>query len=155
MMELTHLNNQGRARMVDVSDKAETTRTARARTSVELSDTLKQLITGGRVSKGDVLAVAQVAGIMAAKETSRIIPMCHPLALKKVDLTFEWDGTQLIIESFVKTKGDTGVEMEALTAASVAALTVYDMTKAIDKGIVIGPTYLLEKQGGKSGDYVR
>jgi cyclic pyranopterin phosphate synthase len=81
--------------------------------------------------------------------------MCHPLALKKVDLTFEWDETQLIIESFVKTKGDTGVEMEALTAASVAALTVYDMTKAVDKGIVIGPTYLLEKQGGKSGDYVR
>lgn len=154
-MELTHMNNQGRAQMVDVSGKVETTRTARARTSVELSRELKQLITDGSLAKGDVLAVAQVAGIMAAKETSRIIPMCHPLALKKVDLTFEWDGTQLIIESFVKTKGDTGVEMEALTAASVAALTVYDMTKAVDKGIVIGPTYLLEKQGGKSGDYVR
>ncbi|ACQ70842.1 MAG: cyclic pyranopterin monophosphate synthase MoaC [Exiguobacterium sp.] len=154
-MELTHMNDQGRARMVDVSDKPETTRTARARTSVELSSELKQLITDGDLAKGDVLAVAQVAGIMAAKETSRIIPMCHPLALKKVDLTFEWDETQLIIESFVKTKGDTGVEMEALTAASVAALTVYDMTKAVDKGIVIGPTYLLEKQGGKSGDYVR
>ncbi|WP_074035048.1 MULTISPECIES: cyclic pyranopterin monophosphate synthase MoaC [Exiguobacterium] len=154
-MELTHMNDQGRARMVDVSDKPETTRTARAHTSVELSSELKQLITDGDLAKGDVLAVAQVAGIMAAKETSRIIPMCHPLALKKVDLTFEWDETQLIIESFVKTKGDTGVEMEALTAASVAALTVYDMTKAVDKGIVIGPTYLLEKQGGKSGDYVR
>lgn len=154
-MELTHMNDQGRARMVDVSDKPVTTRTARARTSVELSSELKQLITDGDLAKGDVLAVAQVAGIMAAKETSRIIPMCHPLALKKVDLTFEWDETQLIIESFVKTKGDTGVEMEALTAASVAALTVYDMTKAVDKGIVIGPTYLLEKQGGKSGDYVR
>ncbi|MFY9946880.1 MAG: cyclic pyranopterin monophosphate synthase MoaC [Exiguobacterium chiriqhucha] len=154
-MELTHMNNQGRAQMVDVSGKVETTRTARARTSVELSRELKQLITDGSLAKGDVLAVAQVAGIMAAKETSRIIPMCHPLALKKVDLTFEWDGTQLIIEAFVKTKGDTGVEMEALTAVSVAALTVYDMTKAVDKGIVIGPTYLLEKQGGKSGDYVR
>lgn len=154
-MELTHMNNQGRAQMVDVSGKVETTRTARARTSVELSRELKQLITDGSLAKGDVLAVAQVAGIMAAKEASRIIPMCHPLALKKVDLTFEWDGTQLIIEAFVKTKGDTGVEMEALTAASVAALTVYDMTKAVDKGIVIGPTYLLEKQGGKSGDYVR
>ncbi|WP_214691350.1 MULTISPECIES: cyclic pyranopterin monophosphate synthase MoaC [unclassified Exiguobacterium] len=154
-MELTHMNDQGRARMVDVSDKPETTRTARAHTSVELSSELKQLITDGDLAKGDVLAVAQVAGIMAAKETSRIIPMCHPLALKKVDLTFEWDETQLIIESFVKTKGDTGVEMEALTAASVAALTVYDMTKAVDKGIVIGPTYLLEKQGGKSGGYVR
>ncbi|XCA83344.1 cyclic pyranopterin monophosphate synthase MoaC [Exiguobacterium mexicanum] len=154
-MELTHMNNQGRAQMVDVSGKVETTRMARARTSVELSRELKQLITDGSLAKGDVLAVAQVAGIMAAKETSRIIPMCHPLALKKVDLTFEWDGTQLIIEAFVKTKGDTGVEMEALTAVSVAALTVYDMTKAVDKGIVIGPTYLLEKQGGKSGDYVR
>ena len=154
-MELTHMNNQGRAQMVDVSGKVETTRTARARTSVELSRELKQLITDVGLAKGDVLAVAQVAGIMAAKETSRIIPMCHPLALKKVDLTFEWDGTQLIIEAFVKTKGDTGVEMEALTAASVAALTVYDMTKAVDKGIVIGPTYLLEKQGGKSGDYIR
>lgn len=154
-MELTHMNNQGRAQMVDVSGKVETTRTARARTSVELSRELKQLITDGSLAKGDVLAVAQVAGIMAAKETSRIIPMCHPIALKKVDLTFEWDGTQLIIEAFVKTKGDTGVEMEALTAVSVAALTVYDMTKAVDKGIVIGPTYLLEKQGGKSGDYVR
>lgn len=155
MMKLTHINDQGRAQMVDVSGKVETTRIARARSSVEVSEAVMECIQHGTSAKGDVLAVAQVAGIMAAKETSRIIPMCHPLALKKVDLTFAWEGTHLIIESFVKTKGDTGVEMEALTAVSVAALTVYDMTKAVDKGIVIGPTYLLEKQGGKSGDYMR
>lgn len=154
-MELTHMNAQGRARMVDVSGKGETERVARAHTHVEVSETLKERILAGSLSKGDVLAVAQVAGIMAAKETSRIIPMCHPLALKKVDLSFEWDGTNLIIESYVKTHGETGVEMEALVAASVAALTVYDMTKAIDKGIVIGSTYLLEKTGGKSGDFLR
>lgn len=154
-MKLTHINEQGRAQMVDVSGKEETIRTALARTTVELSEVLKQLIVEKQIEKGDVLAVAQVAGIMAAKETSRIIPMCHPLALKKVNLSFWWDETRLVIESFVKTKGDTGVEMEALTAVSVAALTVYDMTKAVDKGIVIGATYLVEKHGGKSGDYVR
>ena len=116
-------------------------------------------LTKGEVKKGDVLSVAQVAGIMGAKKTADIIPMCHPLSLTGVDLSFHWeerdDEYELHIESFVKTKGSTGVEMEALTAASVCALTIYDMCKAIDKGIIIGPTYLMEKTGGKNGDYKR
>jgi cyclic pyranopterin phosphate synthase len=110
--------------------------------------------------KGDVLAVAQVAGIMGAKQTSALIPMCHPISITGVDLSFEWEPVEgeqykLLIQAEVKTVGSTGVEMEALTAASVTALTVYDMCKAVDKGMVIGPTYLLEKSGGKSGDFKR
>lgn len=154
--QLTHFNEQRRAKMVDVSDKQTTKRTAVAKTSVQMKPETMQRIKDGQIGKGDVLAVAQVAGIMAAKKTSEWIPMCHPLPLSGIDLSFS-DNEQdtLHIEAKVKTVGVTGVEMEALTAVSAAALTVYDMCKAIDKGMSIGPTYLLSKQGGKSGDYVR
>lgn len=159
MAEFTHFNEQGRARMVDISDKKETERIARARSSIFVTKKIYEAITSQTVKKGDVLSVSQIAGIMAAKNTSQIIPMCHPLQLKGVDITFEWkveeDQYELIIYAFVKTKGSTGVEMEALTAASVTALTIYDMCKSFDKGMVIGKTYLVEKKGGKSGDYRR
>ncbi|MBH0231544.1 cyclic pyranopterin monophosphate synthase MoaC [Halobacillus yeomjeoni] len=159
MAEFTHFNKQGRARMVDISEKGETTRTAIARTSVEVNEEIYNKVTHQQMDKGDVLGVAQVAGIMAAKNTSDWIPMCHPLSLKGIDVSFEWkreeDTYRLIIHTSVKTKGSTGVEMEALTAASATALTVYDMCKAVDKGMVIGPTYLVEKTGGKNGDYQR
>ncbi len=157
MGDFTHFNEQGRARMVDISDKEETIRTARVRSSVKVSKEIYEAIQGNHVKKGDVLSVAQVAGIMAAKKTPDIVPMCHPLPLKSVDISFEWITSgdyELLIDVTVKTKGNTGVEMEALTAASAVGLTVYDMCKAIDKGMVIGPTYLLEKTGGKSGDYL-
>lgn len=159
MKKLTHLNEQGRAKMVDISEKEETVRTAHAISSILVSKEVYEKITSSQVKKGDVLSVAQVAGIMAAKRTADIIPMCHPIALKAVDIQFEWkcdeNKYELMIHSFVKTKGSTGVDMEALTAASVCALTVYDMCKAIDKGMVIGQTYLMEKTGGKSGDFRR
>jgi cyclic pyranopterin phosphate synthase len=159
MSDFTHFNEQGRARMVDISDKKETERTASARSSVHVNEEIYTKVTGNKIEKGDVLAVAQIAGVMAAKKTSDWIPMCHPLQLKGIDISFNWAITgrdyELQIEALVKTKGSTGVEMEALTAASAAALTVYDMCKAIDKGMVIGKTYLLEKSGGKSGDYLR
>lgn len=159
MSDFTHFNEQGRARMIDIGEKKETERTAIARSSVHVSKEIYEKITTNQIKKGDVLAVAQVAGIMAAKKTSDWIPMCHPLQLKGIDIAFEWlveDETyELQIESFVKTKGSTGVEMEALTAASATALTIYDMCKAIDKAMIIGQTYLLEKKGGKSGDFYR
>jgi cyclic pyranopterin phosphate synthase len=158
MGEFTHFNEQGRARMVDISEKQATVRTARVQSRVVVTKEIYDAIQAGTVQKGDVLSVAQVAGIMAAKKTPDIVPMCHPLPLKAIDISFDWEigeTYELVIEAFVKTKGNTGVEMEALTAASATALTVYDMCKAIDKGMVIGPTYLLEKQGGKSGDYRR
>ncbi|MBM7601564.1 cyclic pyranopterin phosphate synthase [Virgibacillus halotolerans] len=159
MSDFTHFNEQGRARMIDIGEKKETERTAIARSSVHVSKEIYEKITTNQIKKGDVLAVAQVAGIMAAKKTSDWIPMCHPLQLKGIDIAFEWlveDETyELQIESFVKTKGSTGVEMEALTAASATALTIYDMCKAIDKAMIIGQTYLLEKKGGKSGGFYR
>lgn len=159
MGSFTHFNEQGRARMVDITDKQDSLRTAIAKTSVEVSQEIYEKITKQEIAKGDVLAVAQVAGIMAAKNTSDWIPMCHPLSLKGVDISFSWEDQEgvyhLHIEVLVKTKGSTGVEMEALTAASATALTVYDMCKAIDKGMVIGPTFLIEKTGGKSGDFKR
>lgn len=159
MTDFTHFNEQGRARMVDIGEKKETERSAVAQSSVHVSRYIYEKITENKIEKGDVLSVAQVAGIMAAKKTSDWIPMCHPLQLKGIDISFEWliqDNTyELQIETFVKTKGSTGVEMEALTAASATALTIYDMCKAIDKGMVIGQTYLLEKKGGKSGDFYR
>lgn len=159
MSEFTHINEQGRARMVDISGKKVTERTAWARSSIFVTENIYKAITSDQVKKGDVLSVAQVAGIMAAKNTDQIIPMCHPLQLRGVDISFTWnleDGEyELVIESHVKTKGSTGVEMEALTAASVTALTVYDMCKSFDKGMIIGKTYLLEKTGGKSGDFSR
>lgn len=142
--------------MVDISDKASTNRTAIAFSSVKMSEKVRTAILEQAVKKGDVLAVAQVAGIMAAKNTPAIIPMCHTIRLTGVDILFHWeDDPVLRIEARAKTKGETGVEMEALTAAAAAALTVYDMCKALDKSMVIGPTYLSEKTGGKSGDYSR
>lgn len=159
MSSFTHFNDQGRAKMVDISNKEETIRTAVAKSSVQVNEEIYIKITNNEIGKGDVLAVAQVAGIMAAKKTSEWIPMCHPLSLNGVDISFEWETTTdeytLNIEVQVKTKGSTGVEMEALTAASATALTVYDMCKAVDKGMVIGPTYLKQKTGGKSGDFYR
>lgn len=159
MADFTHFNEQGHAKMVDISDKQPTTRIAEAKTSVIVTEEVYGKITNHTVDKGDVLAVAQVAGIMAAKNTSNWIPMCHPLQLSGVDIKFEWERKneqyELHIFVTVKTKGATGVEMEALTAASATALTVYDMCKAIDKGIVIGQTYLISKTGGKSGAFLR
>ncbi|WP_274649111.1 cyclic pyranopterin monophosphate synthase MoaC [Paenibacillus humicola] len=155
-MELTHFNEQGRAKMVDVTEKAVTSRSATARTTVTMAPDTLSRIKAGTIGKGDVLAVAQIAGIMAAKKTSDWIPMCHPLPLTGVNLSFGDNGAdQLYIEGTVKTTGKTGVEMEALTAVSAAALTVYDMCKALQKDMVIGPTMLLAKSGGKSGDYIR
>ncbi|MBV6716033.1 cyclic pyranopterin monophosphate synthase MoaC [Paenibacillus chitinolyticus] len=154
--KMTHFNEQGRAKMVDISDKKETKRTAVARTSVTMLPETLLRIREGRLAKGDVLAVAQVAGIMAAKKTADWIPMCHPLALSGVDIRFVYEsGTELAIEAEVRTTGPTGVEMEALTAVSAAALTVYDMCKALQKDMVIGPTMLVTKTGGKNGDFHR
>lgn len=159
MTQFTHFNQQGRAKMVDVSDKQVTTRMAVAHSQVQMSHTVYDKIEEGKIGKGDVLAVAQVAGVMAAKNTATIIPMCHPLPLTGIDIRFEGikeeKNVLLNIQVTVKTKGQTGVEMEALTAASATALTIYDMCKAVDKSMVIGPTYLVEKTGGKSGDYKR
>lgn len=142
--------------MVDVSDKSVTKRTATARTTVTMRPATLAVIKEGKVGKGDVLAVAQVAGIMAAKQTSNWIPMCHPLPLSGIDIAFTDNGEhELYIEATVKTTGLTGVEMEALTAVSAAALTVYDMCKAIEKEMSIGPTQLISKTGGKNGDFTR
>ncbi|MFC0213258.1 cyclic pyranopterin monophosphate synthase MoaC [Paenibacillus chartarius] len=153
---LTHFNEQGRARMVDITDKAETKRAATARTTVTMEPGTLELIRQGRMAKGDVLAVAQIAGIMGAKRTADLIPMCHPIPISGVDVQFSDDGERrLYIEATVKTTGPTGVEMEALTAVSAAALTVYDMCKAVDKAMELGPTVLVAKTGGKSGDFHR
>jgi len=161
MTKLTHFNEQGRAKMVDVSQKDDTIRTAIATSSVTVNKVVYNEIVGGTNKKGDVFAVAQVAGIMAAKQTATIIPMCHPLSLTGINITFDWkmdeneEQYEVLIEAEVKTKGPTGVEMEALTAVSVAALTIYDMCKAADKNMIIGPTMLMKKTGGKNGDYSR
>lgn len=158
-MSFTHFNEEGRAKMVDITEKSETIRTAIARSSIQVNEEIYTKVKGNKMKKGDVLAVAQVAGVMAAKKTSDWIPMCHPLMLKGVDISFSWEENApeyiLHIETTVKTKGSTGVEMEALTAATATALTVYDMCKAVDKGMIIGQTYLVEKTGGKSGDFRR
>jgi cyclic pyranopterin phosphate synthase len=152
---LTHFNAEGRARMVDVSEKAETLRTATATAKVFVNAETFALIQEGRLKKGDVLGVAQVAGIMAAKKNSELIPMCHPLRITGVDIAFFPDAAAhtIGIEATVRCVGETGVEMEALTAASVAALTIYDMCKAVQKDIEIGGIRLLTKTGGKSGEY--
>ena len=155
--KLTHFNESGLARMVDVSEKAETLRTATAGAEVLVNKDTFELIKEGRLSKGDVLGVAQVAGILAAKKTSDLIPMCHPIQITGVDIGFELDEEKpsVSIKATVKCKGETGVEMEALTAVSVAALTVYDMCKAVQKDIEITGICLLSKTGGKSGDYLK
>lgn len=152
-MELTHFNEQGRARMVDVSEKAQTYRVARAAATVNMARATMEQIKAGTIGKGDVLAVAQVAGIMAAKKTGELIPMCHPLLLTKADITFEMQETALHIYSEVRCRGETGVEMEALTAVSTAALTVYDMCKAVQRDMSVTDIRLLYKAGGKSGIY--
>lgn len=156
---LTHFNSEGRAKMVDISDKEVSSRVAIARSSIFISKEVYDAIQNQKIKKGDVLSVAQVAGIMAAKQTSSLIPMCHPIPISGVNITFDWEESEkdieLKIQSEVKTVGSTGVEMEALTAASITALTIYDMCKAVDKSITIGSTYLLEKSGGKSGDFKR
>ena len=154
-MELSHINDEGRARMVDVTDKDVTCRTATASAIVNVSPATMEIIRTGGIKKGDVLSVAQVAGIMAAKKTADLIPMCHPLMLTSVDIRFEMTDTQLRIEATVRCKGTTGVEMEALTAASTAALTVYDMCKAVQRDITITDIMLLHKDGGTSGEFRR
>ena len=153
MEDFTHINAQGRARMVDVSDKDITSRTAKAYAVVYMNAETIEMIKSGGIKKGDVLSVAQVGGIMAAKKTSEIIPMCHPVMTTGIDINFTVNEKSVEIESIVKCKGETGVEMEALMAVSAAALTIYDMCKAVQKDIVIGEIKLLEKTGGKSGDY--
>jgi cyclic pyranopterin monophosphate synthase len=153
MTELTHLNEKGEARMVDVSEKGVTQRTARAEGFVAMAPDTLALVEKGEAKKGDVLATARIAGIMAAKRTHELIPLCHPLLLTKVavDLSPSTAPCGIAVEAEVRVTGQTGVEMEALTAVSVACLTVYDMLKAADKGMTIGPVRLLEKTGGRSG----
>ena len=153
MSKLTHLDDNGQAHMVDVSGKPETIRMARAVGSVQLSDSSMAALLEGNVKKGDALAVARIAGIMAAKKTSELIPLCHPLPISKakVELEPDKDRNLVLITATVKTTGPTGVEMEALTAVSIAALTLYDMLKSVDKFITISAIKLDEKQGGKSG----
>ena len=154
MNKLSHLDMQGKVKMVDVSDKKETERRARASCSVLMKNDTLDLIIAGRVPKGDVLATAKIAGIMAAKKTAELIPMCHALNVTGIDLSFKRAGDdELRIEAEVKIKGVTGVEMEALTACSVAALTVYDMVKSVEKGVRITDLHLLEKEGGKSAKW--
>lgn len=155
MSELTHLDAQGHARMVDVTAKPVTEREATAEARISMLPETLAMITEGRHKKGDVLAVARIAGIQAAKKTSDLIPLCHPLMLSSVVVQLEPDtgASQILIRATCKLAGQTGVEMEALTAASVAALTLYDMCKAVDKGMTINAIRLLEKKGGKSGHW--
>ena len=156
MPELTHFNEQGRAKMVDVTEKAVTPRTAVAAGEIHMAPETMAHIKNGTMKKGDVLAVAQVAGIQAAKHNWELIPMCHPLPLTGIDITFHLSDDPCMVEihSIVSCSGFTGVEMEALTAVSVAALTIYDMCKAVQKDMHITNIRLLRKSGGKSGDYI-
>lgn len=156
MAELTHFDEAGASRMVDVSGKPETERTARASALVRMAEATLDLIRDRRMAKGDVFEVARLAGIMAAKRTADLIPLCHPVGLDGVDVSFAVEGPGLLaIEATARVRGRTGVEMEALTAVSVAALTVYDMCKAVDRGMVIDRVRLEEKAGGRSGTYRR
>lgn len=152
-MELTHINDQGRGKMVDVTDKAKTKRVAVASGRVEMHPDTVALIAQRGMKKGDVLGVAQVAGILGAKQTPNLIPMCHPIMLTGVDMTFTLEDRGVYMEATVSCTGETGVEMEAITAVSVAALTIYDMCKAVQKDMVITQIELRHKSGGKSGDY--
>lgn len=157
MSGLTHLDEHGHATMVDVGEKATTTRVAVARGEVRMAPATLAAIRAGTVPKGDVLAAARIAGIQAAKRTPDLIPLCHPLLITKAEVTFEVDdaASRVIITASVRCSGQTGVEMEALTAVSVAALTIYDMAKALEKEMVIADIHLLEKRGGKSGTWLR
>jgi cyclic pyranopterin phosphate synthase len=156
MSELSHLDSEGQARMVDVGGKAVTERTAVARGSVVMKPETLRLIKEGNMKKGDVLGTARVAGIMAAKRTWELIPLCHPLQIDKVSVDFEIDedNSKIDIEAMVKCHGKTGVEMEALTAVSVAALTIYDMAKAVERTMRITDIHLVRKEGGKSGLFI-
>jgi len=154
MADLTHLDASGAAHMVDVSAKADTVREAVAEGMISMAPEVIAAIRAGDIKKGDVLGTARIAGIMAAKQTSSLIPLCHPLPISSVSVDFDFTDTSVRVETRVRTSGKTGVEMEALTAASIALLTIYDMAKALDKGMVIGPVRLLAKSGGKSGDWV-
>jgi len=156
MSRLTHLDAQGNAHMVDVSEKDVTSRTATARATVEMQPETLSLILEGKAKKGDVIATARIAGIMAAKKTHELIPLCHPLMVSKVTVDFEAHPASSTIEvtAMVKVEGKTGVEMEALTACSVACLTLYDMCKAVDRGMKITNMRLVEKAGGKSGHFI-
>jgi cyclic pyranopterin monophosphate synthase len=155
--DLSHVDDYGKARMVDVGDKPDTVREARARGAVVMQLSTLELIQRNALQKGDVLAVAKIAGIMAAKRTSELIPLCHPLPLTSVDLTFDLDANagRINIESMARVTGKTGVEMEALTAVAAAALTVYDMCKAVDREMYITDVRLIAKQGGRSGVFRR
>jgi len=157
MAHFTHLNEKGEAQMVDVGDKSATSRVATASAKVRMNESTLEMIMQGKHKKGDVLAVARIAGIQAAKKTSDLIPLCHPLMLTsiKVNLSPDWENSAIIIETKCKVSGQTGVEMEALTAASVTGLTIYDMCKAVDKEMVVSEIQLETKSGGKSGDWSR
>jgi len=157
MRKLSHVNREGQVQMVDITAKAETFRQAKASGIVQMDIRTLELIEKGQIAKGNVLTTAKIAGIMAAKKTGELIPLCHPLEVTSIEVNLEIDRnkSQIIIQSEVKNMGRTGVEMEALTAVSIAALTVYDMCKAVDKEIIIGNIMLLEKSGGKSGTFIR
>jgi len=157
MRKLSHVNNEGDVQMVDVTKKEKTIREAKAQGIVQMDARTLKLIEDEQITKGNVLTTAKIAGIMAAKKTGELIPLCHPLELTGVDLNFNIDRKKalIVIEATVRIAGKTGVEMEALTAVSVAALTIYDMCKAINKKIIIGDIMLLEKSGGKSGPFIR
>ncbi len=157
MSKLTHFNEQGNAHMVDVGAKAQTARTAVAEGYIRMQPTTLSLIKSGGHKKGDVLGIARIAGIMAAKKTAELIPLCHPLMLTRINLDFEIDEatSRVRAEATVETTGQTGVEMEALTAIQIALLTIYDMCKAVDRGMTMEGIALLEKQGGKSGHWRR
>jgi cyclic pyranopterin phosphate synthase len=162
MAEFTHFNESGRARMVDIGGKARTERVATAQAKVYLQPETLEQIQRGKIAKGDVLAVAQVAGVMGAKKTPDLIPMCHPILLSSVDITFKEEPQpdsegrcSITVTATAKTSGQTGVEMEAMTAVSIAALTIYDMCKAVDRAMSFGDVWLLSKSGGKSGTYNR
>ena len=153
MSKLSHVNAKGEAHMVDVSSKEVTSRTAVARARVTMKAATLKLIKSGSAKKGDVLATARIAGIQAAKKTSDLIPLCHPLAISKVTVDFKLAAKHIDVEALVKVEGKTGVEMEALTACCVACLTLYDMVKAVDRAMVISDLRLVEKTGGKSGTF--
>lgn len=156
MSELTHFDDEGASRMVDVGGKDVTARIAVAESFVTMEPATQRLILDRQVSKGDVLEIARIAGIMATKKTADLIPLCHPLSISSVRLDYEVQNeTTIRIIATVKIDGKTGVEMEAMTAVSIAALTIYDMCKAVDRGMSLGPTRLVEKSGGKSGHFIR
>ncbi|MFV9473309.1 cyclic pyranopterin monophosphate synthase MoaC [Advenella sp. RU8] len=153
--QLTHFDSQGQAHMVDISEKKETKRVARASGKISMNEVAYQLLVSGQSKKGDVLGIARIAAIQGSKHTSLLIPLCHPLSLTHVSIEFKLDEGQQSVEvvATTETTGKTGVEMEALTAVSTGLLTIYDMLKAVDKGMQIGHIHLLEKKGGKSGDW--